>query len=308
MRRHARLALACALVAAGAPAATAGEDVPLLTGRVVDNANILSASTVTRLTELLRAHEDSTSNQVAVLTIATLGGEDINEYSMRVAEAWKLGTRAHDNGLLLLVARDDRNVRIEVGRGLEGVLPDITCGAIIRHEIIPRFREGDYDGGVSAGVEAILAALKGSYTPPAEKQASDTGGKLMAGGIFTVVVGLFTLIVMFARGPQTWFLYLFLLPFWFVFPMALLGLAGGLIAVGTYAVVVPLVRLWMAKSASGKSLHTRLASLPLFAGASSGGWTSGSSWSSGGGSSWSSGGGFSGGGGGFSGGGASGTW
>jgi len=308
MGLHARLVLACALLAACAGTAGAEGDVPLLTGRVVDNANILSAGTVSALTALLRAEEDSTSNQVVVLTIATLGGEDLEAYSMRVAEAWKPGTRAHDNGLIVLVVRDDRKVRIEVGRGLEGALPDITCGLIIRHEMIPRFREGDYDGGVRAGVDAVLAALKGSYTPAPAEETSDVGGKLMAGAIFTVVVGLFTLIVLFARGPQMWFLYLFLLPFWFVFPMALIGLTGGLIALGSYACLVPLFRLWMAKSARGKSLHTRLAAFPLFAGATASGWTSGSSWSSGGGSSFSSGESFSGGGGGFSGGGASGSW
>jgi len=306
--RHRWLALACALLGVCPGARPAEGDVPLLTGRVVDNANMLSSGTVTELTALLRAHEDSTSNQVAILTIATLGGEDLETYSMRVADAWKLGTRAHDNGLILLVVRDDRKVRIEVGRGLEGVLPDITCGLIIRREILPRFREGDYDGGVRAGVDAILAALKGSYAPPAEEETSDVGGKLMAGAIFTVVVGLFTLIVLFARGPQIWFLYIFLLPFWFVFPLALLGLKAGLIALGSYATIVPLVRLWMAKSPPGRSLHTRLSAFPLFAGASSSGWTSGSSWSSGTGSSFSSGDSFSGGGGGFSGGGASGSW
>jgi len=308
MRLRSRAALALALLAASACAATAETDVPLLSGRVVDDANVLSAETVTSLEALLRAHEDSTSNQVAVLTIATLGGEDLEGYSMRVAEAWKLGTRAHDNGLILLVVRDDRKVRIEVGRGLEGALPDITCGRIIRNVILLRFREGDYDGGVRGGVNAILSALEGSYTPPAEEQSSDLGGRLMAGGIFTVVVGLFTLIVLFARGPQTWFLYLFLIPFWFVFPMAILGLTGGLIAVIAYAALVPLFKLWMAKSAAGRSLHTRLGSAALFASGASSGWTSGSSWSSGGSSSSSSGDSFSGGGGGFSGGGASGSW
>ena len=309
MRLHARLALACALLAAAGGRAPAGGEVPLLSGRVVDDANILSAGTVGAVEALLHAHEDSTSNQVAVLTIASLGGEDLEGYSMRVAEAWKLGTRARDNGVILLVVRDDRKVRIEVGRGLEGSLPDITCGLIIRRAILPRFREGDYDGGVRAGVEAILAALRGSYAPPpAAEESSDIGGKLMAGGIFTVVVGLFTLIVLFARGPQMWFLYIFLLPFWFVFPMALLGLRGGLIALLSYATIVPLARLWMSQTSAGKSLHTRLAAFPLFAGAASSGWTSGSSGSSGGGSSWSSDSGFSGGGGGFSGGGASGSW
>jgi len=282
-------------------------DVPLLTGRVTDNAGILSAETVRTLTGLLREHEDSTSNQVAVLTIASLEGEPLESYSMRVADAWKLGRKEKDNGVLLLIVRDDRKVRIEVGRGLEGNLPDITAGRIIRSVMVPRFSQGDYDGGVRAGVDAILASLRGSYSPPPEKEGPDLGGKLMAGGIFTVVVGLFTLIVLFLRGAQAWFLYLFLLPFWFVFPMAILGLAGGTIAFVCYALFVPIFRLWWARSAGGRALHGRISSMPFFAGLASGSSFSpgGSSWSSG---SSSSDGGFSGGGGGFSGGGASGGW
>lgn len=284
----------------------AEEDIPLLTGRVTDNAGILSQETAARLSALLKQHEDSTSNQVAVLTIPSLEGEVLENYSMRVAEAWKLGRKGTDNGVLLLVARDDRKVRIEVGRGLEGNLPDITCGLIIRNVIVPHFKSGDYDGGVSAGVEAIVASLQGSYTPPAETPGADIGTKLMAGGIFSVVVGLFTLIVLFSRGPQSWFLYFFLLPFWLVFPMAIIGVRAGIAAFACYAIFVPLFRLWTTKTSGGKSLYGRFSSMPFFAGMSTSG--SGSSWSSGSGFSGSSGGGFSGGGGGFSGGGASGGW
>ncbi len=310
MARLRRILLPCIAALCIAASARADADVPLLSGRVTDNAGILSAETVGRLTELLRRHEDSTSNQVAVLTIASLEGEAIESYSMRVVETWKLGRRENDNGVLLLVVRDDRKVRIEVGRGLEGNLPDITCGRIIRNVIAPRFRDGDYDGGVGAGVDAILASVQGSYSPPADDASADLGTKLAAGGIFIVVVGLFTLIVLFLRGAQAWFIYLFLLPFWLVFPLAILGLAGGVTAFACYAIGVPLFRLWASKTAGGKSFYSRFSAIPFFAGISSGGSSSagGSSWSSGSGSSWSSGGGFSGGGGGFSGGGASGSW
>lgn len=311
MIRLTRILLLCAASVLAASASGGEADIPLLTGRVTDNAGVLSSETTARLTAVLKEHEDSTSNQVAVLTIATLEGEPLEAYSMRVAEAWRLGRKERDNGVILLVVRDDRKVRIEVGRGLEGNLPDITCGRIIRGVMIPRFRQGDYDGGVSAGVEAILGSLKGSYTPPEENDATaDLGTRLMAGGIFTLVVGIFTLIVLFARGGQVWFLYLFLLPFWLIFPLAILGVRGGLTAFASYAILVPLARLWMSRSKGGHSLHRKLTSLPFFAGISSAAASSGgrSSWSSGGGSSSSFGGGFSGGGGGFSGGGASGSW
>jgi len=312
MDRPGRILLLCLASLFTAAAARGDADVPLLSGRVTDNAGILSAETTRALTALLRRHEDSTSNQVAILTIASLEGEVIESYAIRVVETWKLGRKENDNGVLLLVVRDDRKVRIEVGRGLEGSLPDITCGRIIRNVMVPRFRDGDYDGGVSAGVDAILASLRGSYAPPAEEASADVGTKLLAGGIFTVVVGLFTLIVLFARGAQSWFLYLFLLPFWLVFPLAILGVAGGVIAFGCYALLVPLFRFWWSKTAGGRSLHTRVSAIPFFAALSRGVSSSGggSSWSSssGGGSSGSSGDSFSGGGGGFSGGGASGSW
>jgi uncharacterized protein len=286
-------------------------DVPLLSGRITDNASLLSPETTARLSALLKSHEDSTSNQVAVLTIPSLEGEPIESYSIRVAETWKLGTKEKDNGVLLIVARDDRKVRIEVGRGLEGNLPDITAGRIIRNVMIPHFKTGDYDAGISAGVEAILASLQGSYTAPAEEESSaDLGTKLMAGGIFLVVVGLFTTIVLFTKGAQAWFLYFFLLPFWLMFPIAIIGIRGGAIAFGCYALFTPLFRLWWSKSAGGKAFHTRISAIPFFGSFalraySAGG---GSSSSSGGSSFSSSSDSFSGGGGGFSGGGASGGW
>lgn len=144
-------------------------DVPFLAGRVNDNASLLSAPVRDELEALLKAHEDSTSNQVVVLTIPSLQNESLEAYSIKVAETWKPGQKDKDNGVLLLVAKDDRKVRLEVGDGLEGSLPDITCGQIIRREIVPRFHEGDYAGGIRDGVQAILAAIAGSYqTEPAD--------------------------------------------------------------------------------------------------------------------------------------------
>ncbi len=280
-------------------------DVPLLSRRVNDDAEILSVETVASLEALLKAHEDSTSNQVAVLTISSLEGESIEEYSIRVVDAWKLGQKGKDNGVLLLVARDDRKVRIEVGRGLEGDLPDITCGSIIRKQILPRFKEGDYDAGVTDGVQAILAAIRGSYTAePEESSADDVGGLIVASVLFLVVVGLFTLVALFAKGAMSWFLYVFLIPFWLAFPMAILGAAPGLMVFAVYAFGFLAAKLWFNKSSAGRSLQKKWSAIPIFAAGSSSGSSSGG-WSSSSGSSSSS---FSGGGGGFSGGGASGSW
>ena len=137
-------------------------------GRVVDLANALSATTEAALEADLVAHQDSTSNEVAVLTLPSLEGEPLERYATRVARAWGLGREGRDNGVLVLVVLDDRAVRIEVGGGLEGALTDATAGSIIRAEMVPRFREGNVDGGVLAGVGAVLGAVEGEYRPPAD--------------------------------------------------------------------------------------------------------------------------------------------
>ena len=156
---------------------------------------------MTELEALLKAHEDSTSNQVVVLTVQSLEGDDIESYAIRVAETWKLGQKGKDNGVLFVVARDDRKVRIEVGRGLEGDLTDAICSVIIRREILPQFKSGDYDQGVKAGVTAILAAIRGAYTPDEESaQSGDIVGSLIGFAIFLVVVGIFTAIGLFSQG------------------------------------------------------------------------------------------------------------
>lgn len=140
----------------------------LWSGRVHDEAHILSEGFVAQLEQRLKAHEDSTSNQIAVLIIPSLEGEVIEEYTLRVAETWKLGTENKDNGVLLFIAVGDRKVRIEVGEGLEGALTDATSNQIIRNEIAPYFRQDNYEGGVSAAVDAIISAIKGEYQADAQ--------------------------------------------------------------------------------------------------------------------------------------------
>lgn len=144
--------------------ASGQRDVPELANhRVHDDAGILSAQTVSYLEQSLRAFEDSTSNQIAILIVPSLEGESIDQFGIRVADAWKLGSQERDNGAILLIAMEDRKMRIEVGQGLEGVLPDAICNRIIRNEMAPAFRRQDYDGGVIASVEAIRKAIKGEY-------------------------------------------------------------------------------------------------------------------------------------------------
>lgn len=275
-------------------------EVPYLSGRVNDVAGLLSSPTHTELESMLKAHEDSTSNQVVVLIIPGLEGESLEEYSIKVAETWKLGQKRKDNGVLLLVARDDRKVRIEVGRGLEGDLTDQVCGMIIRHEIVPRFRDGDFDAGVHAGVLAILAAIKGSYKSEGKEELGDLQGRILGFLLFLVVIGIFTAIALFSTGFMSWFLYLFLMPFWGLFPPAMLGLTPGLALFGTYAVGFLILKMWLKKSPQGMALMKRATSSGFLATSTGRSWSSGSFSSSG-----SS---FSGGGGSFGGGGSSGSW
>lgn len=170
-----------------APSASA-LDVPPLTGRVVDLADVLAPATEAALAAQLAAHEDSTSNQVVVLTIPSLEGEVLEPYATRVFRTWGLGQADRDNGVLLLVAVADRELRIEVGYGLEGALTDATAGSIIRGEIVPRFRDGDFDAGVVAGVQAILGAIDGSYAPrPLAGMSDSDKGELFALGLMALI-------------------------------------------------------------------------------------------------------------------------
>lgn len=315
--------LGCLFVAllAGAFAAGAQETgIPYLSGRVVDQAEILSAPARERLAGMLEAHERAAGNQIAVLTVATIGGENIEDYAVRVFEAWKLGQRGQDNGVLITVVPQDRRMRIEVGYGLEGTLTDAAASRILHDLMTPRFREGNYDVGIEAGVTAVIQILEGQRTagagadwaaPPGKSagfhvQAPDMPltERILIGAFVFGIIGLFTFIGLVTPGAMGWFLYFFLIPFWSMFPMAIFGSSAALVILGTYAAVYPLAKIFISRQAwyrkARDDLKTkgfaRIGGMVIRPGGSSG---------SGG---FSSGGSFSGGGGRSGGGGASGSW
>lgn len=133
--------------------------IPPLKSHVNDNAKILSSQQINNLENYLTQFENASSVQIAVLTIKSLQGENLEDYSMRVAEAWQLGQKEKDNGVLLLIAMQEKKIRIEVGYGLEGSLTDAKSGYIIRNYILPEFKKGDFFRGIASGVEAVTGVL-----------------------------------------------------------------------------------------------------------------------------------------------------
>ncbi len=174
-------------------------DAPRLTGRVNDLAKVLSAETQQRLEQKLAAFERETSNQVAVLTVPTLEGDDIDQFAIRVADAWKIGQEGRDNGVLLILAPAERKVRIEVGMGLQGVLPDVTASRIIRDTMRPYLKSNDFDQGISVGVDAIIAATKGEFKGDGQqpgqrtsRQSPSTVRIFLSVVVIAAVLGLFS--------------------------------------------------------------------------------------------------------------------
>ncbi|RAW03136.1 TPM domain-containing protein [Pseudochryseolinea flava] len=281
--------------------------------RVKDEAGVLSADALATLESMLIQHEDSTSNQIAILIIKSLDGKVLEEYSMQVAhDELQLGSKKNDNGVLLLIAIDDHKMRIEVGKGLEGALTDALSSRIIRNEIAPFFRQDNYDDGVIAGTTAIIKAVQGEYT--AEESVNEShelslAEKIGIGAFIFGVLGIFTVVALLIPDRTGWFLYAFLIPFYAVFPWVVLGLVGGGILLTIYLIAFPIARVLIGKTQWAKNF----ASQKPGSRRSGSSWSSGSGWSSGSSSSsWSrgssSGGGFSGGGGSFGGGGSSGSW
>jgi uncharacterized protein len=280
-----------ALLLCWAFAAMADVAVPPLTGRVVDQTATLSSSEIASLDQTLKNFEARKGSQVAVLIVPTTQPETIEQYSLRVAEAWKIGRKKIDDGAILVVAKNDRKLRIEVGYGLEGALNDVTTKRIIDEVITPKFRGGDFAGGISDGVNRILRVVDGEPLPAPAQPRQNSGflshidpfnpflifGVFIVGAILRATLG--RLIGSVATGGVVGVLA------WLLIGSLALSLVAAMIAF-----ILTLFGESIASSNGG-----------------SGNWSgSGGSYSGSSGSSDS--GGFSGGGGSFGGGGASGSW
>lgn len=273
-----RLAFGC-LLAAFALAAWAQIAVPELTRRVTDLTATFSADQAAALENRLAAFEAQRGSQIAVLIVPTTAPEDIAQFGIRVADRWKVGRERTDDGVILIVARDDRTLRIEVGYGLEGAIPDAIARRVIDEVIVPRFREGDYAGGIDAGVIQLMKLIEGEALPPPAPGH--------------------------AEGDDAWFGFLVMggvIGGWLLSTLMSRPAAAGLAAVGSMAAGAILM---------GFNILLLFIAVFVFAAVASG-FRGGSGWSTGGrggfgggfggGSSW------GGGGGGFGGGGASGRW
>ena len=277
------LIASCLLCLSGLVGAQALQPVPALSVRVTDQTATLSADQRARLDAKLAAFERQKGAQIAVLIVASVGSETIEQYALRVVEAWKLGRKSVDDGALLLVAKSDRKLRIEVGYGLEGALNDATAKRIISETIAPRFKDGDFYGGIDAGVGAMIKVVGGEPLPPPKPASAsadigiDFETLIFVGFILVFVVGG-VLRAIFGRFLAA----------------GVIGVVGGIVAsllassllLGVFAGIVAFI-------------------VSLFAGISGLGGLSPGGMRGGGGF---SGGGFSGGGGSFGGGGASGGW
>ena len=161
---------------------------------MTDRAGLLSSSTRANLETALRNFEEKTSNQVVIATFPSLEGDSLEDFSMRLAEAWKAGQKKKDNGVIFLIFKNDRKIRIEVGYGLEGVLTDGLSGQIISQVVAPHFRKGDYEAGILAGTEAIMKATQGEF------KGVPRTGRPNAGARLIVLFGVFFLFHLFARA------------------------------------------------------------------------------------------------------------
>ena len=279
--------------------------VPALTGRVVDVAGVLTPPQRSALDVKLAAFEAQAGPQIVLLLVASTAPEDITSYAQRVADAWKIGRREVGDGVLLVVARDDRKLRIEVAKALEGAVPDLAARQIIDRDISPAFKKADYAGGLNAALDSLIARINGEALPPPKARGKSAAGSRLGDGLDLQLLGMLffiavpvvgavltgllgrkrgSLVAAGATGGLAW---------WFTASALMTALAG--------AAALLLVGLLGMGAARGRSGGGGFSSV--------GGWgggVGGGSWGGGGGG---GGGGFSSGGGGdFGGGGASGDW
>jgi uncharacterized protein len=273
-------------------------DVPKLRDRVNDLAGVLTPDQISGLDSKLQSFETTDSTQIAVLIIPSLEGDSLEDYSIRVAEAWKIGKKGRDNGAILLVSTGDRAVRIEVGYGLEGKLTDLRTGQIIRNEIIPRFRQGDYYAGIDAGVTAVIETVRGLYqgSPGEEPRRSRRSSGKLSNLIIVLLFPLFWILSATGKwgGGILGAGAGMLLPYTLISHSLLILLIGGAVGAVLGALMGAMVRSG-ASSGRGPGGFGG----PFFWGGGGGGFSGGG---------FGGGGGFSGGGGGFGGGGSSGRW
>jgi uncharacterized protein len=275
--------LLAALLLGLAAFAQADVAVPKLTARVTDLTSTLDAAQRAALESKLAAFEQAKGSQIAVLIVPTTEPETIEQYAIRVTDQWKLGRKGVDDGILLLVARNDHTVRIEVGYGLEGAVPDAIANRVIDETIVPHFRNGDYAGGINAGVDQLIGVINGEPLPPPEHSAPRHGsrGEQLFGLLIFAFVGTQLLRHVLGAGLGS------ICAGGIVFVIA--WLLSGALLVGLFFGVIAL-------------LMTLLGALPIGGPSSRGGGFGGGGFGGGGF------GGFGGGGGGFGGGGASGRW
>jgi uncharacterized protein len=197
--RNARRLLLFALLLC-LPGAALSLTVPPPEGYVNDHANVLSESEKAGLESILKRFEAETTNQVVLLVIPSLEGDSLEDFSIRVAEAWKVGQKGRDNGVIFLVAIEDRKARIEVGYGLEGTLTDAQSGRILRNIVFPAFRQGAYPSGIQAGVVGILQAIQGEFPSQAARQMAPTRqARARASGL---LLPLLFFLLLFSRGGR----------------------------------------------------------------------------------------------------------
>ena len=247
---------------------------PELSRRVTDLTSTLSTEQVDALESKLATFEAQKGTQIAVLIVPTTEPEDIAQFGIRVADQWKVGRKKIDDGLILIVSKNDRKLRIEVGYGLEGVIPDAIAKRVIAETITPRFKAGDFNGGIDAGIAQLMGLIEGEPLPsPTSRSGGDDEPFVLL--IFGGVIAGWLLSAMMSRPA-----------------------AGGVAALGSGVVGAMLL---------GLTPVLFFIVILVFAGVASG-FRSGGGWSSGGGGLGGGGGSWGGGGGGFGGGGASGSW